>query len=412
MPQLDEQLKKQIDDACRGFEEFKTTYSDALKKGLENQGEVQLKLDKISESVLNAMEAQQKAQARMDALEHMINNQRDSKGGQTDMISEIFKDFVRKSSSAQAIDFAGYVVQNKIDLKAMSTQLNPDGGYLVMPTFGGIVEGRVFETTPIRQLATVESIGKGYYEEVLDDDEAGAEWVGERQTRPKTPSPQLKKLIIQTHEITAEIPVTQTFLEDSEINVEQWLANKVANKFSRSENTAFISGDGVVKPRGIITYPAWSTPGQYQANALERVSSGAAGAFTADGLIDLQNSLKEYYQSNAVFVLKRASFKTIFKLKDGNGNYLFNRELTRNAGVPFDLLGSPVRFGDDVPAIGSGTLSLLYGDFRAGYKIIDRVGLRVLRDPYTERPFVVFATTKRTGGDVVNFEAIKIQVLS
>jgi HK97 family phage major capsid protein len=199
-------------------------------------------------------------------------------------------------------------------------------------------------------------------------------------------------------------------LDDGIINVEQWLAGKVADKFARDEATAFISGDGVGKPTGILANVTAST--DYDGRNVQSVNSGTSGEFTYDGLVSVQNALKEAYQGNATWLLKRASLGEIMKIKTTDGEPIFNMQYNKNTGLETSLLSRPLRFADDMPAVGADALSAAYGDFRNGYLIVDRIGIRVLRDPYSAKPYVQFYSTKRVGGDVVNAEAIKLLKLS
>ena len=201
--------------------------------------------------------------------------------------------------------------------------------------------------------------------------------------------------------------MTTEMIEDSYLDVEAWLASKVADKFARTQNSAFVTGDGVGKPRGFLTYAAQSTGGTYERGALHQVAMGAAAALTADGLIEVQNALKEDYQAGAVFGMKRATFGAALKLK-GNDNYFFSPVMLRDGQASIQLLGKPVVFMDDMPAVAANALSIIYADFRRFYTVLDRVGLQVLRDPYTNKGFVTYYTTQRVGGDVTSFDAAVI----
>jgi HK97 family phage major capsid protein len=189
------------------------------------------------------------------------------------------------------------------------------------------------------------------------------------------------------------------------LDVEGWLANKVADEFARKEATAFISGTGVAQPRGILTYTAGTSWGQ-----IEQINSGSSGALTADGLLSLVYGLKEAYARNASFLMNRSVVSAARKLKDTTNQYLWQPGLAM--GQPDMLLGRPVYEATDMPVAASNSLSVAFGDFAAAYTVVDRIGIRTLRDPFTAKPFVRFYTTKRVGGDVVNFEALKIQKLA
>lgn len=291
---------------------------------------------------------------------------------------------------------------SELQTKALSVGSDPDGGYLVAPQMSSRIIGIVRETSPIRQIATVETISSDSLELLEDRDEADAGWVGETESRPDTSTPQIGKKSIVVHEMFAKPKATQKLLDDASINTEQWLADKIAEKFSRKENTAFVSGNGVVQPRGFLTYADGTAWGQ-----IEQKKSGSNGSFDGDDLIDLLYALKDDYARNSTFLMHRQAEALARKLKDSvSGQYIWQPGL--QAGAPNVLLGRPVYQASDLPAPGTNTLSIALGDFRRGYTVVDRLGIRTLRDPYTNKPFVIFYTTKRVGGDVTNFEAIKL----
>lgn len=293
----------------------------------------------------------------------------------------------------------------------MSVNSDPDGGYTVTPDTSGRIVKRVYESTPMRQVANVVTIGTDALEGFNDLDEAAAGWVGEKQSRTDTATPELGKWSITVHEIYAQPKATQKLLDDSAWNIEQWLADKVADKFARAESAAFVSGDGALKPRGLWTHPTAATADASRAwGTFEHVNTGASGAFTAapggsDIMIDLVFKLKAAYRNGASWMMSRATLAAVRKLKDGDGNYLWQPNFeARQGGM---VLGFPVVEGEDVPAIGANALAIAFGDFAEAYTIVDRIGIRVLRDPFTDKPNIRFYTTKRVGGGAVNFEAVK-----
>ena len=294
---------------------------------------------------------------------------------------------------------------NPDEAKALAVGSDPDGGYWVTPEVGRMVTGKIFESSPVRQSAAVQTIGSASLEIPIDDDEAAAVWVSETEARAETATPKIRKKEIVAHEMSAEPRSTQKLLDDANVNVEEWLAGKVASKFARTEATAFVNGTGVGQPRGILTYPAGTASGQ-----IEQVNSGSASTLTGDGLIDLVAAVKAPYLDGAVWMMKRSTAAVAQKLKDGQGNYLWQESLI--AGQPSRLLGHSVVYADDVPAVAADALAIIFGNFRAAYTIVDRFGIRVLRDPFTSKPWIKFYTTKRVGGDVVNFEALKIQKIA
>lgn len=291
--------------------------------------------------------------------------------------------------------------------KAMMVGSDPDGGFLVPTATSQRIIEKVYETSPIDELAYHETISTDALMIPVDTDEAGAGWVGETEARPETSTPQLGEQRIPVHEIYAKPKATQQLLEDAAIDVEAWLARKVEEKFARMRAVAFISGDGIKKPRGILTYAAGSAGVR---GTIAQVASGHATLLTADGLVNLMYSIKDKYLANAVWLMKRGAVASVMLFKDSQGQYIWRPGLQE--GQPAMLLGHSIRRADDMPAVGAGALPVAFGDFRAGYTVVDRLGIRVLRDPYSSKPFVEFYTRARVGGDVVDFEAFALQVVS
>jgi HK97 family phage major capsid protein len=298
-------------------------------------------------------------------------------------------------------------------VKTLSVDSNPDGGYLVFPERrAGVDKIREFETSPVRAVANVISTVAESYEIVIDDDEsASGGWVSEQEVRNDSDTAQFGKIIITTHEQYAQPKVTQKLLDDISINIENYLSEKTSDIITRTENTAFVSGNGAGKPKGFLSYDAWAAAGTYERGKIERINSGTNGQFVADSIKKLKNSLKGVYQGNAVFGIKRDDWFNIITLKDGDGNYLLDPRSFKDGDTEI-LLGKRVVFMDDLPTAATGSLSMVYGDFRRGYTIVDRFGLRVLRDNLTDKRYIKFYTTKRVGGAVTNYEALKLYELS
>jgi HK97 family phage major capsid protein len=296
-------------------------------------------------------------------------------------------------------------------MAALSVGSAPDGGFTVTSDMSGRIVSRLFETSPMRQVANVVTIGTDALEGFNDLDEAGAGWVAERGTRAETDTPELGKWQIPVHELYAEPKATQKVLDDSMFDIEAWLAGKVADKFIRTENAGFVVGDGAGKPRGLFTYTTTATADASRAwGQFEHINTGASGAFAAapaggDTLVDTVFKLKAGHRTNASWMMARATLAAVRKLKDGDGNYLWQPNFeARQGGL---LLGFPVVEAEDAPALGANSLSIAFGDFREAYTIVDRAGITVLRDPYTQKGFVKFYTVKRTGGGAINFDAVK-----
>jgi HK97 family phage major capsid protein len=415
------ELEQKLNEGMKSFETFTTEIKSKMDKldGLDKE-----KFSKLETVMADAIAEQQKKDAEIAALKNqtkaleaaiarpLTGSDAESKEAQK-KTSELFGEFMRKGAGSERSDFADFVARKGVEMKALSVGINQDGGYLVPATLGGLIDVRVFESSPIRQFANIVTISGAEYEIVLDNDEAASGWVSETASRPVTNSPTLDKRIIPTHELYANPTATQKLIDDAAVNMEAWLAGKVAAKFGRDEATAFVSGNGVGKPTGILTYTTTST--SYSARNVQVINSGTQGAFTYAGLVNLQNALKEPYQANARFLMKRTSFGAVINIKtgiSGDNRPIFNMMYDKNAGLAFSILGAPVSFADDVPAVANDVNAAIYGDLRQAYTIVDRIGLRVLRDPYSSKPYIQYYTTKRVGGDVVNAEAVKILALS
>jgi HK97 family phage major capsid protein len=310
-----------------------------------------------------------------------------------------FDTYMRKGDHALSVE----------EVKALSVGSDPDGGYVVNPDMSGRIVAKIFDTSPMRAYASIQVISTDALEGLFDLNEAGSGWVAETGARTETTTPQIGRWRIPTHELYAAPRATQKLLDDGEINMEAWLATKVAEKFARDEATAFVTGNGVNKPRGFLDYPAGTTlPGTIQQHKTG-VDGGFAGAGAGvDVLLTALYSLKAQYRANASWFMNRNTMSGVRKLKDSDGAYLWVPSVA--AGQPATLLGYSVApaFEDMPDFTTTDALAIAVGDMREAYQIVDRVGIRTLRDPFTAKPYVEFYTTKRVGGDVVNFEAIKL----
>lgn len=297
------------------------------------------------------------------------------------------------------------------EMKALQAGVDSDGGYLLPSSTVGRVVAKVYELSPIRQIADVQPISGPALEGVIDNDEAAAGgWVSETGTRSESNTPTVGKYRLEPFEMYAMPKATQTMLDDGAIDVEAWLAGKVANKFARYEADAFINGNGVGKPRGFAAYTTAATADASRAwGVIEHIKTGANGAFhttQADPLFDLLGAIKTAYLANARWVTRREVITAIRKFKTTTTlEYIWQPGL--QMGQPDRLLGYPIVIAPDMPALGTGSLSMAFGDFREAYTVVDKIGIRTLRDPFTAKPYILFYSTKRVGGGVLNFEAIK-----
>ena len=295
--------------------------------------------------------------------------------------------------------------------KAMMVGSDPDGGYLVPADYSGQMVKAVWELSPIRQVASVQAISSDRLDGIEDTGEAGAGWVSETAPRPATPTPQIGRWEIVAQEMYAAPQVSQRLLDDAAIDVEAWLTAKVADKFARLEGIAFVSGTGAGQPRGFTTYPTAALPDSTRPwGTIEVVKTGVNAAFAADPaggdvLYDLLAAFRPPYLANGRWLTRRGVIARIRKMKATSGNYIWQPGLL--AGQPDSLAGFPILITEDMPAPAAGSISLAFGDMKQAYQIVDRLGVRTLRDPYTAKPFVIFYTTKRTGGAVLNTQALK-----
>ncbi|WP_199087597.1 phage major capsid protein [Bosea sp. ASV33] len=296
----------------------------------------------------------------------------------------------------------------RLESKALSAGSGPDGGYLAPATVEGEILRRLANVSPIRSLATVRTISSGTYKKAFSTTGPASGWVAETAARPQGSSPTLAELSFPAMELYAMPAATQTLLDDAIVDIDQWIAEEVESAFAEQEGAAFVTGDGIDKPKGFLAYPTVAEASWSWGN-IGVLNTGVAGAFPAsnpsDVLVDLVYALKAGYRQNASFVMNRKTQAAVRKFKDSTGNYLW--QPPASAGAPATLLGFPLVEAEDMPNIANNAVSIAFGDFRRGYLVVDRAGVRILRDPYSAKPYVLFYTTKRVGGGVQDFAAIK-----
>jgi HK97 family phage major capsid protein len=394
-----QEVTERVHSLGNAWEQFKQV-NDARLRDVERKGYADPlymeHLTKINEAIDNQ-------KRRLEQIETANARPAASLGGAPisgEAVSEYksaFRTYLRKGMDAGL---------ESLEVKALSST-NADGGYLITPEMSETIVQVIHESSPMRELARVETISTDSLDVIQDDELLGASWVAETATRSDTTTQQINKNSISVHEMYASPKATQKLIDDASIDVESWIAQRVGEKFASLEATAFILGDGVGKPKGILDYPAGTTFG----TQIEQIDSGANGAVTADSLIRLYYALKEDYAKNATFLMRRSVLQSVRLLKEATTNqYLWQPGLA--AGAPDTLLGIAVKTAADMPSAAEDSLSVAVADFAKAYLIVDRVGIRILRDPFTDKPYVKFYTTKRVGGEVVNTEAIKLLSLS
>lgn len=293
--------------------------------------------------------------------------------------------------------------------KSASAGVDGDGGYVVPERTERRIDRLLTEASPIRAIAQVRRTTAARFRKPVSLGGATSGWVSETAARPETETPSLDLIEFPMAELYAMPAATQQLLDDAMIDVDDWLAEEVRDVFAVQESTAFVTGDGNGKPRGFLDY-AVAAEGLQSWGELGYVATGTSGAFDAaepaDALIDLIYAPKTGYRAKGRFVMNRQTVSAVRRFKDADGNYLWQPSLSQAGSST--LLGYPVTEAEDMPDIGANSFSIAFGDFEKGYLILDRQGVDVLRDPYSAKPYVLFYTTKRVGGGVQDFEAIKL----
>lgn len=393
---------KILNDLKQTFEAFKAERDDeiaALKKGMGDVVKAE-KVDRINAEITSLQKSLDDVNAAIAAVR--VGG---GAGAGIDPAKaehkEAFGKWFRKGIDN---DLRGLEVKAKL-----TTQVDPDGGYLVPEEMESTIDRVVGTVSAVRSLARVISISGSGYKKIVNQGGATSGWVGEEESRSDTSTPTLREIAINTGEIYAQPVATQTMLDDSRIDIAQWLADEVSIEFAEEEGAALVSGNGINKPRGILSYNTVANSA-YAWGSLGFTVTGAAAAFAAsnpaDAFIDTYYSLKQQYRNGASWLMSDAVMATARKFKDGQGNYIWAPPA--NAAELATILGKPVATDDNMPALGANAFPVAFGNYKRGYLVVDRAGIRVLRDPYTSKPNVKFYTTKRVGGAVVNFEAIKL----
>ncbi len=293
----------------------------------------------------------------------------------------------------------------ELDGKSMSTAVNSDGGYLVDPQTSERVQSMLNSGASIRAIAAVVQVEATSYDVLVDHTDVGAGWATETGAQAETDTPQIDRITVPLHELSALPKASQRLLDDSAFDIEGWLAGRIADKFARAEAAAFVSGDGIDKPTGFLSHPVVDDAAWAWGN-LGYVASGTNTNPEADAIVELVYALGAAYRKNAAFVMNSKTTAKVRKLKDTDGRFLWSDGLA--AGEPARLMGYPVLVAEDMPDPAADSMSIAFGDFAAGYTVAERPDLRILRDPFSAKPHVLFYATKRVGGDVSDFAAIKL----
>jgi len=403
MPDLETKNASSVDDSfdafMRSFDEYKSTNEYRLAE-IERRGGTDVLTNEKLDRINDALDEQKRV------IDHMLLKRARPhlEGGFDPLVSlehkTAFDNYVRRG------DESGL---RPIEAKALSIGSATDGGYLVPPEMEREIGTRLAAISPIRNLASVRQVSSSLLKKPFSIKGPAVGWVGETDARPQTDASKLAELQFPTMELYAMPAATASLLDDGAVDVEQWISAEVETAFAEQEGKAFVSGDGVNKPRGFLNYDtvaenAWAW------GKIGFVATGVAAKFPAtaasDILLDTIYSIKAGYRQNANWVMNRKTQAEVRKLKDNDGNYLWVPPAA--PGQQASLLGFGLTEAEDMPDISSSGFAIAFGDFARGYLVVDRMGVRVLRDPYSAKPYVLFYTTKRVGGGVQDFAAIKL----
>lgn len=396
MPDLE--LKTLLEKQGKAFESFKKSNDQRLDQ-IELNGKsdpvLDQKVDKANEDITAILKQIDELQAKMN---RPGGNGKDADSEEVTAHKKAYRNFLRKGVEDGLSD---------LESKALNVGVDAEGGFAVPEELDRNVLSLMKNESPMRQECEVIAIGSAKYKKLVDIGGTTSGWVGEETARGETNTPQLAEITPFMGEIYANPAATQQMLDDSFFDPEAWLTNAVSEKFSEEEAIAFLSGDGTNKPKGILAYASASTADSVRAfGTLQHLVTAGATSITGDELITLVYSMKKALRQNAKWMMNSLTMALIRKLKDTEGNYLWQPGL--QVGQPASLVGYGIADNEDMADATATNVSAMFGNFKRGYIIVDRMGIRTLRDPYTNKPFVHFYTTKRVGGMVQDSEAIKL----
>ena len=407
---MSEEIKSQLEKIGSAWEHSKKAQDELdakLEKGLGGIAEIKAKQEKIDADLDSALQLKESFEKVETTVGRMASAMEEKEAAQPEVDTKSLNSAMKKWLKSGLPEDISRVNLDEKEAKAMQSNIDPQGGYSVMPFVGGL-EKIMFDSSPVRQFATVGSIGSNEYVGYHDDDENAAGWIGETSSRAETDTADLGEFRIPVREMYARFKISERLLEDSEFNLEAWAAEKVGEKFGRVEATAFVSGSSALQPQGLVTGTAkTSNADVYTRGQIGTKVTAGATAITSDELEDTRALLKSPYLGNSYFFMNRATRSYIRKIKDGQGNYLW--QPSYQMGVPDELLGQRVAIFEDMADIATGAISVAFGDLRSAYRIVDRTGLSVLRDPYSSASTgqILFHMRKRVGGGIQNWDSLK-----
>ncbi|ELB7895755.1 phage major capsid protein [Citrobacter freundii] len=382
--------------------------------------ELQAKFDAFKEKNDKRLEAVEQEKGKLAGEVETLNGKLSELDELKSALEEELKQVKRpaggpqsKAASEHKTAFIGFMRKGKddglreLERKALQVGVDEDGGYAVPEELDRTILNLLKDEVVMRQEATTITVGGANYKKLVNLGGTASGWVGETDARPETDASKLGQIEPFMGEIYSNPQATQTMLDDAFFNVEDWINSELAIEFAEQEEIAFTSGNGTKKPKGFLAYASTLDPDKTRAfGTLQHILSGAAAGVTADAIIKLVYTLRKVHRNGAKFMMNNNSLFAIRILKDSEGNYLWRPGL--ELGQPSSLAGYGVAENEQMPDIAADAKAIAFGNFKRGYTIVDRIGTRILRDPYTKKPFVGFYTTKRTGGMLVDSQAIKL----
>lgn len=397
-----------LEEMQKAFEEFKAQNNKELTDLRKGQADVVQSehVDRINANISELQTALDESNKALAALR--VGGGTETVAAEVAEHTKAFNTWFKKGERAIDADLAD------LEVKAgLTTTSDPDGGYLVPEPVATEIDRVVGTISVMRDVSTVMTIDGSSYEKLINMGGAGSGWVGEKQARPETDGPSLQKIVINLMELYANPAATQLILDDARLDIAAWLADEVSEAFAEQEGAAYINGNGVNKPRGLLGYDTvvnsnhkWGKVGFVKSGAGNGFLAATAEVNPADALIETYFALKQQYRNGASWIMSDMTMEAVRKFKDAEGNYIFG--LPNAAAELPTVLNKPVRTDDNMDAVAANKFPIAFGNYKRGYLIIDKFGVRVLRDPFTNKPYVHFYTTKRTGGGITNFEAIKL----
>lgn len=402
------ELKALVESIQQSFNDFKKINDERLSKVEKGSttSDFEAKLALVQADLAKALDLKKEIE-RVEAktnLQGLIGEANDRNPDKAAYKAAFIDRFVRKGEDSPAL--------KELQQKAWSIGTPADGGYALPEQIDRAIEKMLRDISNVRSLANVVTVGTSDYKKLVNVNGIASGWVGETAARPATNTSQFAEVAPPMGELYANPQVTQQSLDDLFFDVEAELMTQLMEEFALAEGSAFVSGNGTNKPKGFLAYTTAATADSSRAfGTIEHIATGVSADFAAsnkaDAFFAVVAALKKGYRNGAVWMMNKSILFEALRFKDTTGQYLWQPSV-QDSGLGIRLLGFNVEEAEDMPVKAANSLSVAFGNFKRGYTIVDRVGMRMLRDPYSNKPYVGFYTTKRVGGAVVNSEAIKL----